>query len=61
MPVPVSGLEEGQKTDTDTDTGAGVTPPLVPTFFGGGPRVGERVTIYRNGMGIAVYDHCPIK
>ena len=31
--VPVSGVEEGKKTDTDTDFGAGITSPLVPMSF----------------------------
>ena len=39
VPVPVSGVEEGKKTDTDTDSGAGITSPLyvvTKTFrFGG--------------------------
>ena len=29
VPVSVSGVEEGKKTDSDTDSGAGITSPLI--------------------------------
>ena len=31
VPVPVSGVEEGKKTDSDTDSGARITSPLLGT------------------------------